>query len=99
MQFTLVNPPKIFARSASGRMVQIAGRAGDVGRLTRFVVPNEHEIQRLRPVITYLEKLKPSEPFNYGTSSSYRKYPEPPPLEGKPIDFNKIDDLPLFAKR
>ena len=97
MQFSLVNPPKIFARSSSGRMVQISGRAGEIGKFENIVVPDENEIQHLRPFISYLERLK-SDPFNYGTSSSYRKYPEPPPLSGKPVEFDRTDDLPLFEK-
>ncbi len=62
MQVSLVNLPKIFARNAAGRMVQIAGRAGDVGKIANVVVPDEREIRRLRPVIRYFEKLK-TKPF------------------------------------
>jgi len=97
MQVIPVNPPKIFARNPAGRMVQIAGRAGDIGKIANFVVPDGREIQHLRPFISYLERLK-SDPFNYGTSSGYRKYPEPPPLSGKPVEFDRTDDLPLFEK-
>src|ERR1700752_1972328 len=97
MQFSLVNPPKIFARNTSGRMVQIAGRAGEIGRVENIVVPDDQEIQHLKPFIRYLAKLK-SEPFNYGSSSGYRKYPEPPPATEDPIEFDRVDDLPLFKR-
>lgn len=98
MQVSLVSPPKIFARNPAGRMVQISGSAGDIGKYENVVVPDEQAIRHLRPVIRYMEKLKPK-PLNYGTSSGYRKYPEPPPLRGEPIQFNRTDDLPLFEKR
>jgi hypothetical protein len=45
MQFSLVNPPKIFARNASGRKVQISGRAGEIGRFQNILVPDDQEIQ------------------------------------------------------
>jgi hypothetical protein len=60
MQISLKNSPYIFARNASGRVVQIAGRAGDVGKIDNVVVPDKREIRRLRPVIRYFEKLPPA---------------------------------------
>lgn len=57
MQVSLKKAPYIFARNASGRLVQIAGRAGDIGKIDNVVVPDEQEIRRLRPVIAYFEKL------------------------------------------
>jgi len=99
MQFTLVNPPKIFARNASGRVVQISGRAGDVGRFENVVVPEERVIRHLKPVVKYIEKL-PHRPFDYGMGSGYSKHQQQPqqnPL--KVIQFNRTDDLPLFKKQ
>lgn len=102
MQFTLVNPPQIFARSPSGRIVQIAGRAGDVGRFKNIVVPDEREIKRLKPFIHYLanEKLKPSEPFNYGIGSGYNKRLLQDRPADRPEKYKKpsLTDLPLFEK-
>lgn len=59
MQFSLTNPPYIFARNTSGRAVQISGRAGDVGRIANIVVPDQREIQRLTPVIRFFQKKLP----------------------------------------
>ena len=75
MQVSLTNPPYLFARNPSGRMVQIAGNAGDVGRVANVVVPEERVIQRLKPFLRYFEKLPPR-PFNYGSGSGYSKYPQ-----------------------
>lgn len=97
MQVSLVNPPKIFARNASGRMVQIAGHPGEVGRFINIVVPDEREIRRLRPVLAYLEKLKAT-PFDYGTASRQRLRSRPVTLSTSSSDFNRIDNLPLFKK-
>jgi hypothetical protein len=97
MQVSLTNAPYIFARNASGRVVQISGRAGDVGRIANVVVPNERVVQKLLPVIRYIEKLPPKQ-FEYGSLSRYRKYstrPETPVVQVSP---NKLNDLPLFNK-
>jgi len=98
MQFSLVNPPKIFARNSSGRMVQIAGHAGDIGKIANLVVPDERVIHRLRPVISYLQNLPPRH-FEYGSRSGYSKHPQQSPNPLKRIQFNRTDDLPLFEKR
>jgi hypothetical protein len=98
MQANLKNPPYIFARNEAGRMVQIAGSAGDIGRLANLVVPDERVIRHLRPVISYIEKLPPRH-FEYGAGSGYRKYPRQPQQKVTPIELNKVDDLPLFEKR
>lgn len=97
MQDTLTNPPKLFARTPHGRMVQIAGHPGDVGRLDNIVVPTKQEIRRLRPVVSFIEKLKP-QPFNDGTTSRYRKHLEQSQPPVFPIPYNRFDNLPLFRK-
>jgi len=79
-------------------MVQIAGRAGDLGKFDNVVVPAEQEIRRLRPALSYFGKLKPT-PFNYGTGSGYHKYPEPKREPAEPVQLDRLDDLPLFKKR
>jgi hypothetical protein len=66
--------------------------------LQNIFIPDKRVMRRLKSIIAFYGKLPKSEPFNYGSSSSYRKYPEPPPSTGKPIEFNQIDDLPLFGK-
>jgi hypothetical protein len=66
--------------------------------LQNVFIPDKRTINRLKRIFAFYEKLPKSEPFNYGTSSSYRKHPEPPPSTQKPIEFNRIDDLPLFKK-
>jgi len=78
-------------------MVQISGRAGDIGKFDNVVVPAEREIRRLRPALRYFAKLKPT-PFNYGTGSGYRKYPEPKEEPAEPAPLDTPDDLPLFKK-
>ena len=99
MQVIPVNPPKIFARNPAGRMVQIAGHAGDIGKFDNVVVPDGREIQHLRPVVRYMEKLKPK-PFEYGSTTGYSKYPQRSGRETAPtITFNTVDDLPLFEKQ
>jgi hypothetical protein len=60
MQVSLVNPPKIFARNPAGRMVQISGRAGDIGKFENVVVPDQQVIQRLTPVLRYFQKKLPN---------------------------------------
>ncbi len=97
MQVSLVNPPKIFARNPAGRMVQIAGRAGDIGKFENVVVPDERVICHLRPVIRYLEKLQPRR-FEYDSVSGYTKHQQPrQPGGADPV--NGIGDLPRFRKR
>ena len=97
MHDSLANPPKLFARSAAGRMVQIAGRPGEVGKLDNVIVPDEREIRRLRPAVTFMSRLKAA-PFNYGTLSSYRRHVEPATAATVPTAFNRLDNLPLFQK-
>jgi hypothetical protein len=60
MQYSLTNLPKIFARNSSGCLVQIAGRAGDIGVLDNIVVPDEQVIRHLRPLIHSLGNLTSS---------------------------------------
>lgn len=98
MQVILKNAPYIFARHPSGRAVQIAGRAGDVGKIANIVVPDERVISHLKPVVRYLEKLQPRQ-FNYGANSGYAKYPHHPHKPVKAVQFNRMDSLPLFEKR
>jgi hypothetical protein len=80
---------------------QIHGHAGDIGKIrphANLAIPSKRETDNLQPAVAYTEKLPKSEPFNYGTLSGYRKKPVPPPSTDKPIEFNKIDDLPLFEE-
>lgn len=69
MQVSLKKPPYIFARNTSGRVVQIAGSAGDIGKIDNIVVPDEREIRRLRPVIRYFEKLAATRYKTHKTST------------------------------
>ena len=102
MQVSLVNPPQIsFQNHPNYRVVQVSERQGRAGMLlphANLVEPDKRVVRDLKDIMHLYEKLRPAEPFNYGTTSGYRKYPEPPqPKEPlKPIEFNKIDDLPLF---
>lgn len=91
MQYNLKNLPPSIAYYA-------AQKNQPLNPIQNFVVPDKRAIQRLKRVLAYYEKLPKSEPFNYGTSSNYPKYPEPTPSTEKPIEFNKLDDLPLFKK-
>ena len=97
MRIQLQNPPYIFARNSSGRLVQIAGRAGDVGRIANVVVPDEHTIQRLKPAIRYFGKLSLGR-FEYGAGSAGEKSSHHQDVV-KPVQFNRTDDLLLFEKR
>lgn len=93
----LKNAPYIFARNVSGRMVQIAGSAGDVGKIANFVVPPEREIKRLRPFIRYMERLRPRA-FSYGLGNSYGKYRAQPRRKLVENRYNETHDLPLFKR-
>jgi hypothetical protein len=105
MQASFKNPPeiftiqKVFSPYPHWIINQIKGRAGEIGKIrphANLAIPAKRETEQLRPVVAYAETLPKSEPFNYGTSSSYRKHPEPPPSIEKSIEFNKTSDLPLF---
>ena len=92
-----VNPPKLFARNAAGRMVQIAGRPGEIGRFENMIVPDAHEIRRLRPAVTFLEKLKPA-PFRVATRNSYDRHTRSVAPTDRPTPFSQRDNLPLFQE-
>lgn len=85
MHYSFVNPPKIFARNAAGRMVQIAGTPGEIGRFENIVVPDKNEIRRLRPAVRFLGKLK-SDPYHDGATSNDRQRSETvrPPVRSIP---------------
>jgi hypothetical protein len=92
MQYSLSNlPPSIAHYAQQNQQPQHPHQ--------NFVVPDKRTINRLKRIFAYYDKLPKSAPFNYGTSSSYRKKPTPPALMGQPPEFNRIDDLPLFEKR
>ena len=97
MQYSLVNPPKLYARNAAGRLIQVAGQPGELGRFDNVVVPDAREIRRLRPAVTFIGKLKP-ERFNYGAASKFarRSTPATPTITSN--SFNHLDNLPLFQK-
>jgi len=103
MQVSLRKSPRVCLENYPNyRVVQVSDRSGDVGMLlphANLVVPDKRAIRNLKEIIQLYEKLKPSEPFNYGTSSGYRKYPKPPPLSEEPAEINRTDDLPLFGKQ
>lgn len=69
MPVSLKKAPYIFARNAAGRVVQVSGHAGDIGKIENVVVPDEREIRRLRPVICYFEKLSVSRYKPYKSST------------------------------
>jgi hypothetical protein len=107
MQVSLTNPPEIFTIQKVNFpyphwiINQVKGRAGDLGKLrphANLAIPSKRETDRLKPAVAYAETLPKTETFNYGTSSSFRKKPEPPLFRGKPPEFNRINDLPLFKK-
>jgi hypothetical protein len=95
MEYSLANLPPSLAYYAE----KVAQSQQPQQPHQNFVVPNKRTINRLKHVIALYGQLPKSEPFNYGTSSTYRKKPVPPPSTQKPIEFNKINDLPLFQKR
>lgn len=105
MQTSPVNAPYIFTIQRVNwprpcwQIRQIQGHPGDIGKVrphANLAVPSKQERDELEPAVAYAEKLE--KPFNYGTSSSYRKYSEPPQEAVEPIEINKTDDLPLFEK-
>lgn len=96
MRYSLGNPPKLYARNAAGRLIQIAGRPGEIGRYDNVVLPDERDIHRLRPALSFLAKLKPTS-FNYGTTSKDDE-PSQPAIRKLPSNrFNRLDALPLFS--
>ena len=97
MPYSLDNPPKLSARNAAGRLIQIAGRPGEIGRFDNVVVPDEREIRRLRPAMIFLGKLK-SVPFNYGTARRFGRRFKPTTPTTTPDPFNHLDNLPRFQK-
>ena len=102
MQVSLRNPSKVSIKNHPNyRVVKVSDRQGHVGFVlphANRVVPDKRVIRDLKEIIQLYQALKP-EPFNYGTSSSYRKHPVPPPLKEKPMEFDRIDDLPIFKKQ
>lgn len=108
MQVSLTNPPKIFTIQKVNfpyphwKLSQVRGRAGDVGKIlphANLAIPNKRVINELKPAIAFTQQPQ-TKPFNYGTASSYRKFPEllEPSQTTLPTDFNRVDDLPLFKK-
>jgi hypothetical protein len=83
------------------RVVQVSGRSGDVGMLiphANLVVPDKWAIRNLREIIELYEKLKHSEPFNYGAMSAYARRSANHQEAIKPVQVNNLNDLPLFKK-
>jgi hypothetical protein len=101
MQVSPKYPRKVSIKNHPNyRVVKVSDRQGQVGMVVphaNLVVPDKQAIHDLKDIIQLYQALKP-EPFNYGSSSGYRKYPEPPPATGNPIEFDRIDDLPLFKR-
>jgi hypothetical protein len=103
MQVSLKNHSKVSLEGHPNyRVVKVSDRQGSVPMLlphANLVVPDKQAIRDLKDIILFYEKLKPPESFNYVSGSGYRKYPEPPQLKEKPIEFDRIDNLPLFERQ
>lgn len=105
MQASLKNHPKTSIQNHPNyRVVQVSNRQGQVGMLlphANLVVPDKHAVRELREIIQLYEQLKPSEPFNYGTSSKYRKQVWQDHAPNAPVQFREpsVYDLPLFKKQ
>ncbi len=96
MQSSLGNPPKLYARNAAGRLIQIAGRPGEIGRYDNVVLPDERDIHRLRPAILFVAKLKPTS-FNESSTIQSSQPPQPTTRTRATDPFNQLDTLPLFS--
>lgn len=102
MQVSLKNSPKTSIENHPNyRGVQVSNQQGRVGMLlphANLVVPDKKAIRELREIIQLYEQLKPSESFNSGTSSTYRKQvwenhrPNTPEKFGEP----SVYDLPFL---
>jgi hypothetical protein len=95
MLISVRNSPYLFARHPSGRVVQVSGNSGDLGRIANIVVPDEQAIQRLKPVVRYLQKMQPRHWHdNRGIVyiSDARKSPNP----AQNLQFDWANELPLF---
>lgn len=79
MHLYLKNPPRnSIQQHPNYRIVKVSDRQGSVGMLlphANLVVPDKRAVCDLKDIMHLYEKLKPSEPLNYGISSRYRKYP------------------------
>jgi hypothetical protein len=100
MQASLKTPPKTTIESHPNyRVVNVSHRQGQVGMLlphANLVVPDKASIHDFDEIIHLYEKLK-FHPFNYGTSSGYRKYPDTQKTFQSPVLTDlSCRDLPLF---
>jgi hypothetical protein len=101
MQVSPKYPHKVSIKNHPNyRVVKVSDRQDPVGFVLPYanlVVPDKQVIRDLKDIIQLYQALKP-DPFNYGSSSGYRKHSELPPLSEEPIEMNRISDLPLFKK-
>lgn len=66
-----------------------------------FVAPDPRTVHRLRRVLAYYARQSGRQTFEYGTTSAYKKYHQPPAQKMSPVKIialNRFDDLPLSAK-
>jgi hypothetical protein len=101
MPASLTNSPRIsFENHPNYRVVQVSGRSGEVGMLlphANLVVPDRRAIRNLTEIIQLYERLKHADLLNYGATNAYARRPAPQEVV-KPVQANRMNDLPLFKK-
>jgi hypothetical protein len=99
MQVSLNVSPKISIENHPNyRVVRVSDRQGQVGMLlphANLVVPDRRAVRSLRDIIQFYEKLSARPPERERGYSNLLSQSTAPV---KPIVFNRMDDLPLFAK-